>query len=57
MSKPMRKSDQKPLDLEAKERDDYFRTLREEARGLPYDPEEDSLSIFASATECSSTRH
>jgi hypothetical protein len=57
MSKPLRKADQKlPDQLEAKERADFFRKLREEARGLPYDPEDDSLSAFATAGY-SSTRH
>jgi hypothetical protein len=32
-------------------------TLRDEARGLPYDPDDDCFAILALELGCSSTRH
>jgi hypothetical protein len=56
MSKP--KTDPKPFDQMApEERAAYVRTLRDEARGIPYNPQDDSLSILATALGSFSTRH
>jgi hypothetical protein len=58
MSRTARKTDRKPLaEMTPQELAAYARTLRDEARGLPYDPNDNSLLILATELGCSSTRH
>jgi hypothetical protein len=58
MSKPARKTDPKPMDeMTPKERATFIRTLRDEARGVPYDPEDNSLMLCWLEIGCSATRH
>jgi hypothetical protein len=60
MATPKRKTQPNPkpsATVGPTERAKFARVLRDEARGLPYDPNDDSLAILASALADTSVRH